>query len=195
MKPNQALRVRNLFLPLLLSIAGMAGAQNYNFALKSTPEIDFTFNTIEKCVTGIIIPRALTLNVQAPGEWDLYIGTVTTTAGAWNVTTYYSTSGPPSVPVGIIQARVYNTASTQTSGSGFFPLTDILTPTYIIGSSLNDPLINCSDPNPAGTNAPGDYSSDPGCYRFNVDLRIVPGLNYRPGLYTLRIDYIVIEDL
>ena len=65
----------------------------------------------------------------------------------------------------------------------------------MIGSSANDPAVTCADIIPLGTNQPGDYSSDPGCYRFKVDLKLVPGLTYRPGFYSLRVDFILIEDL
>jgi hypothetical protein len=66
----------------------------------------------------------------------------------------------------------------------------------IIGNPLTtDPAINCSDSNPTGTNTPGSYTTDPNCYQFRVDLRITPGLNYRPGLYNLQIEFIIAPDL
>jgi hypothetical protein len=46
-----------------------------------------------------------------------------------------------------------------------------------------------------GTNSPGDYLTTPSCYKFNVDLKIVPGLTYQSGLYDLRVDYVIVEDL
>lgn len=173
-----------------------ANGQSVSFDLKTSPNIDFTFNTIDKCVNGIIKPHALDLNVNVTGaQWDLYVGATTTAAGSWNVLTSYSTSGITPPPVNILQARMYNSSSTQLTGGGFFPVNDIATPTYVIGSSANDPGVNCSDPSPVGTNQPGDYTSDPGCYRFRVDLKLVPGLIYRPGFYSLRVDFILIEDL
>ena len=46
-----------------------------------------------------------------------------------------------------------------------------------------------------GTNTPGSYLSEPQCYQFNVDLRIVPGFDYRPGLYRLLLNFVISEDL
>ena len=33
------------------------------------------------------------------------------------------------------------------------------------------------------------------CYQFRVDLKVVPGMNYRPGLYTMQIEFIIAPDL
>jgi hypothetical protein len=171
-------------------------AQSVSLESKTSPDLDFTFNSIEKYVNGITIPHALELNINTIGaEWDLYIGATSVTPGAFNVVNSYSNTGISPPPVSIIQARVYNSSNTPTSGSGFFPLTDIASPVYIIGSNANDATVNCGDANPTGTNAPGSYLSDPECYKLKVDLKLTPGLIYRPGLYTLRIDFILIEDL
>ena len=173
-----------------------ANAQSVNFDLKTSPNVDFVFNTIDKCVNGIIKPHALELNVNVTGaQWDLYIGSTTTVAGSWNVLSSYSTSGITPPPSNILQVRVYNGSNTPLTGGGFFPISDIGAPTYVIGSAGNDPAVNCADAIPIGTNQPGDYSSDPSCYRFRVDLKLVPGLIYRPGFYSLRVDYVLIEDL
>lgn len=170
--------------------------QTFTFESKSSPDLDFTFNTIDKYINGITVAHALDLNINAiGGEWDLYIGATTTAAGSFNVVSSYSSTGITPPPVSLIQARVYNSNNTPVSGAGFFPLTDIATPVYIIGSNANDPTVNCGDAVPVGTNAPGDYMADPECYKMRVDLKLVPGLNYRPGLYTLRIDFVIIADL
>ena len=181
---------------ILLLSTRIAPAQAVAFELKSSPNADFTFNTIEKYVQGITLPHVLELNVNVTGtEWDLYIGTTTSSAGSWNVATSYSNTGISPPPVGLLQARVYNTNLTPQTGTGFFPLTDIGTPTWLIGSTADDPAVSCADVSPVGTNQPGDYLADPSCYRFKVDLKVSPGLTYRPGYYNLRVDFILIPDL
>ncbi len=173
-----------------------ANGQSVSFELKSTPSIDVTFNTIEKYRTGILLPHALELKVNSIGyQWDLYVAATTTAAGDCNVLSTYSTSGTLPVPVSVVQARIYNTGNTQQSGTSFFPLTDIAMPTYIIGTAGTDSAVSCADSVNLGTNQPGSYTSDPQCYRFNVDLKINPGFNYRPGMYGLRVDFIIIRDL
>ena len=179
---------------LFLSCKGFG--QSVSFDLKTTPDLEFNFNSIDKYVKGITKPGAMELNVTATGsEWDLYIGVSTAVAGTMNVVSTYSSTGDAQPPVSLVQARVYNTNSTPLTGAGFFNLNDIATPVYIIGSSGNDGAVNCGDAIPAGTNQPGSYLTDPECYRFRVDLKVTPGLIYRPGLYTMRVDFILIEDL
>lgn len=181
---------------LFLLISNFSAAQSVTFELKTSPNLDFTFNTLDEYTNGILLPAALELKVNAIGtQWDLYIGTTTTAAGSWNVTTTYSSVGISPPPISLLEARVYNSNNTSLTGTGFFPLADIAIPVYIIGSNANDPTVNCADIVPTGTNEPGDYTSTPSCYKFKVDLKINPGFNYRPGLYTLRVDYVLIEDL
>ncbi|WP_207427935.1 hypothetical protein [Pedobacter sp. SYSU D00535] len=184
-----------LFTFFLLSAASFShiNAQTVSFALKTTPNVNFDFNTIEKYQKGIIIPSFLTLRVESPGaEWDLYVGTTTTTNGFFDVNNAYGSSGNSSIPVNILQARVYNTANTTQTGTSFFNLSDISSPNYIIGSSGNDPAAPCGV---TGANAAGSYNTQPQCYTFKVDLKATPGLNYRAGSYSLRVDFILMQDL
>jgi len=167
-------------------------AQSVSFALTTSPNITFDFNTIQKYQNGITIMNACTLNIEAVGtQWDLYVGATTTNVGFWDVTTTYGSNG--ALPtIGIMKLQFRNASATSLM-SGFFALQDRSNPTYIIGtSSAPDAAITC--PN-LGTNTAGTYLTNPSCYKFNIDLRIVPGFSLRPGLYTIRIDYIIVQDL
>lgn len=62
-----------------------ASAQAVNIDLATSTNVDFTFDNINKLNYGIVLPNAITLNVEAVGtQWDLYVGTVTTVAGTWD---------------------------------------------------------------------------------------------------------------
>jgi hypothetical protein len=176
----------------------MTWAQSVSFELKTNPTVDFTFNTIYKYMNGIIIPNAITLNIDAIGtQWDMYVGTTTATAGTFDNIQYYASAGNGFPPVGLLQVAFRNSSSTSQI-SGYVPLQDISTTTLdIIGNHLTapDPAINCADPMHQGTNTAGDYLTDPQCYQFKVDFRIVPGLTYRAGLYNVRVDIIIARDL
>jgi len=193
------MRMRASFIILLLSFifnSWHSSAQTVALLSKTSPNVDFTFNTINEYVNGITLSNVLALNVDAElTQWDLYVGATTSIAGEWDATTYYSNNGE-APDLNMIEIRFRNQSNTPLT-SGFFPLTDIATPTDIIGDRLNAPdaAISCDDVTPVGTNMAGDYLSRPGCYKFNVDLRITPGLSYRAGLYTLRIDFILAPDL
>lgn len=190
---------RGLLLVLLTFFHGeFIRAQTVSIDLTSPGNVDFTFNTIHKLINGIVIPNAIVINVEATGgQWDLYVGSVTAVAGTWDNAQYYTTSGNGSPPVNLLQMRVHNLSGTPLI-SGYVPMQDIATSTLdIIGNHLNspDPAVNCSDIIPAGTNTPGSYLTDPQCYSFRVDLKMAPGTIYRPGLYTLQIEYVIAEDL
>lgn len=176
---------------MLLQLASFA--QSVSFALKTSPNINLVFDSIDKYRNGIVIPSFVTLKVETVGtEWDLYMGTTTNANGFFDVNTTYGTSGNSSVPVSILQARVYNASGTSQTGTSFFNLTDIATPVYLIGSTANDVAVNCSS---SGTNVAGSYTTQPQCYSFKVDLKATPGLTYRAGSYSLRVDFVLIQDL
>lgn len=190
--------IRKLILLLFLcQIPNLSNAQTVNIDLVSANNVDFRFDSFYKLTNGIFIANAIMFNVEAVGtQWDLYMGSSTTIPGVWDNVQYYGSSGNGAPSVGIVQTRVHNLSGTPLI-SGFVPLQDITTSTLDIIGNHNaiDAPINCSDPSPTGTNTPGSYLADPQCYQFRVDLRIVPGYNYRPGLYTLQIDFIIAPDL
>ncbi|MCF8299292.1 MAG: hypothetical protein K9J13_17215 [Saprospiraceae bacterium] len=171
-------------------------SQSVSFELKTSPSISFLFNDISDYLNGITYMNAVTLNIEATGtQWDLYVGAKTTVPNQWDVISTYSSSGiAPTVDMVKIQFRNANNTSLV---SGFFTLTDISTPVYVIGSSLKpDIAVNCPG---SGTNTAGSYLTNPQCYQFKVDLKITPGLVpgsiYQSGLYYLQIDYIISGDL
>jgi hypothetical protein len=173
-------------------------AQAVSIDLASSANVDFTFDNIQKLTYGIVIPNAITFNIEATGtQWDLYVGSITSVAGTWDNAIYYTSTGNGAPPVSILQMRVHNLSNTPLI-SGYVPIQDIATSTLdLIGNHLSspDPAVNCSDLVHTGTNTPGSYITDPQCYQFKVDLKIVPGITYRPGVYTLQIEYIIVEDL
>ncbi|HNP97462.1 MAG TPA: hypothetical protein PKK99_00320 [Bacteroidia bacterium] len=176
---------------------GVSRAQTVDIILASNPNVEFTFNSVAKLVNGIVLPNAVTVNIEAVGTgWDLYAGSVTSTAGTWDNAQYYTSSGDGLPPVSLLQMRVHNLSNTPLI-SGYVPMQDVATSTLdIIGNhNVVDADINCSDPSPVGTNTAGSYTTDPQCYQFKVDLKIVPGVSYRPGIYTLQIEFIVAPDL
>lgn len=182
--------IKVLLIGLILS-SSVVKSQSVGFALKTSPHVGFDFNTISEFETGIINTNVATLNIEAAGtDWDLYVGATTTVPGMWDVTSTYSIGGI-APPVSLMQVRVRNTSNTSLVG-GFFSLQDISTPTYIIGSAAADASLVC----PAvGTNVAGSYLTSPNCYLFTIDLKLVPGFVYQLGLYTIRIDYVIIQDL
>ncbi len=165
------------------------------FELKTTPDVKFSFTTIQDYLTGIIKFNVITLNVKAIGtEWDLYVKTTTNVAGYWDETGIYYSSSGEKPPVNILELR-FNNINKTSNNDNFFPITNL--PTYVIGTSSNDVAIPCGMNQP--TNVPGNYIENSSCYKFNVDMKIKPGMSlpnvYRAGIYTLRVDFVIVEDL
>jgi hypothetical protein len=179
-----------LILGVILFLAkDLKGQVSFDF--KTSPHILFDFNTIQKYESGIAYMNAVTLNIDAGKSFDLYVGAETTNAGKWDVISTYSNIGAePTIDILEIQFRNANSTSLI---SGFFQLQDIATPTYIIGSNLSPEADIACPAN--GTNAAGDYNSNPGCYKFRVDLKIKPGFTYQSGQYYLEVKFVIVEDL
>lgn len=181
-----------LFIVCLFGSIYYPKAQSVNFAIKTSPAINLDFNTVQKYISGITVMNVCELNVEAVGtQWDLYVGATTTVPGQWDVNSIYSAAGVVP-PINILQLQFRNASGTS-QVPGFFPIQDILSPTYIIGSVASpDPAVNCPS---VGTNQAGSYLTTPSCYKFNVDMKVVPGFGLQPGSYSLRIDYILVQDL
>lgn len=187
--PGNKLYILLLFC-LMLGIKPLKG-QVLGFEVVQDADVGFLFNSIQNYQTGLVAMNAITLRITAEDvSWDFYVGAETDIPGLWDVVTVYAGSGDEP-EVELLELRFRNTANTSLV-DGFFELTDISDPTYIIGSAANDPEITC--PN-QGTNTPGSYLTQPECYQFRVDMRIVPGFNLRPGLYRIHVKYVLIENL
>jgi hypothetical protein len=169
------------------------------FELKTNPTAEFTFNTMSEYLSGITQYSVLTLNVFTQKlNWDLYVGASTnTTFGIWdNIITYgNSTEGNVKIPTSLLQISVSGGINVDTTG--FFPMPAISSisplPYYnIIGQYGNHKAESCGREAP---NTPGSYLTNPGCYKFNVNFKIVPGVSYRPGQYSLTVEFFLVQDL
>ncbi len=192
---------RLLSLLIFVSLEFTSLAQKVQFDLKTSPNISFDFNTIQKYNTGIVYLNAMTLNLEvedppAPGSaisFDLYVGaedeTLNSTTVWHEIQSYSNTGTTPGVD--LVQLRFRNTNSTS-QVNGFFNLTEYANPTYIIGTPAKDGIINCPL---QGTNEAGKYDTNPGCFKFRVDIKIKPDFTYKSGLYELYIHYRIVENL
>lgn len=165
-------------------------AQTLDLAITKGTDFAFTFNTIRAYTTGSILGNATEVTVESTVEWDLYVGTETTVAGFWDLVESYSDAGTDNVPVGILEIRA-NSPGLTSQEAAFFQLTDISTPTFLIGSNANDATIGTG----IGTNDPGDGNADPFTHKFRISYKLTPGFNYSPGIYSLTVLFTIAEDL
>lgn len=171
-------------------IASYCLAQTLDISITRGTDLDFSFTTIRQYTNGVIRPNATEFRIESSAEWDLYVGTQTTTPGQWDLLTAYSSAGSANVPVSILEIRAVSPGGTSQQNN-FFQLRDVTNPVYLIGSGADDALVNAG----VGTNAPGDGSNNPFTHRFRIDYKLTPGMGYQPGVYSLTVVFTVAEDL
>lgn len=179
-----------VLLVLLFFFSVSSFAQNFQFALKTAPTVNFIFNTIDKYQNGLIQYNYLQLRIETDRTWDLHVGASTSVQGEWDEDLRYSNTGT-TPPIGLLELRLRNAQNTSQQDD-FFPIRDVNDPVYIIGSANLDAETGCGN---EGANAAGSYLTNPGCYLFNLDLKIKPGITYRPGLYRMEIVFTLYENL
>ncbi|MBO3700717.1 hypothetical protein [Roseivirga sp. E12] len=184
--------LRPIMLLTVLHIAVSFGisAQTLNLEITKGTDLSFTFNTIRQYTSGVVLGNATEFTIDTTVDWDLYVGTETFTVGQWDLIETYSSAGTNAIPVSILEIRADSPGRTSQQ-SAFFPLQDIATPTYLIGSNANDISIGTG----VGTNDPGDPIADPFTHKFRVSYKLTPGINYAPGIYSLTVVFTVAEDL
>ena len=186
-----SLKMRRLILITLWGLLSFGSfAQGFQFGLKTSPTENLIFNTIEKYQHGLVQYNFLQLNIESDRTWDLYVGANTSVQGEWDEDLRYSNSGATPI-IDILQLRFRNVQGTAQQDD-FFPIRDVNDPVYIIGSDVLDAEKACGV---EGANAAGSYLTDPGCYQFNLDLKVTPGFTYRPGLYRMEIVFTLFENL
>jgi len=183
--------IRQLAVILFFTIITLPGVgQTLDLAITKGSDLTFTFNTIRSYATGGILGNASEVTVESTVEWDLYVGTETTVAGFWDLVQSYSDAGSDNIPVSILEVRA-NSPGLTSQEAAFFQLSDISTPTFLIGSNVDDPNTGSG----IGTNDPGDGLADPNSHRFRISYKLTPGFDYSPGIYTLTVLFTIAEDL
>ena len=178
------------FILLFLFFTSSLIGQTLDISITRGTDLDFTFNTIRQYINGVVVPNATEFLVESTVEWDLYVGTQTNVPGQWDLLTSYASAGSSSVPVSILEIRATSPGGTSQQAA-FVPLQDISNPVYVIGSGADDILTSSG----VGTNAPGDPVNDAFTHRFRIDYRLIPGMGYTPGVYSLTVVFTLAEDL
>lgn len=156
----------------------------------TSPNCDFTFDTMEKYKSGLVKYNLLQLNVVSDKRWDLYVAANVAVADSWDVDQYYSNSGP-NPDIDILSLRFRNASNTSNEPT-FFPIRHTSDPVYIIGTDGTDGDVLCG----AGhTNVAGTYVTESNCYQFNVDVRVKPEMGDRAGSYHMEIVFTILEDI
>ncbi len=161
--------------------------------------LDFTFDNFSKYNGGVTFSGATLLRLKVlPNDvsckWVLkmYIDNngAPTPINEWETSFPYSASGlKPTLD--LIQVKVYNGCNTPINSGiyqNFAPAT---------GASIdiiNDVTLNAAGSCITNVNGAGSYLTNYNEFSFTVDYRIVPGLTYAAGMYTLNIHFCLVEE-
>lgn len=170
------------------------------FYMTTAGNVDFTFSDMQKYVAGITHSNATQLrlkidSINSACKWKLimYIDNNNTLPlNEWETLTTYGSSG--TVPeLNEIEVKVYNGCGTPLnngvyqifSGNTQYDILDIIPELLVLNSAGS-----CD-----GTqiNSAGSYLTDYNEFNFNIDYRIIPGYQHKPGVYQIKIHFCLVE--
>jgi hypothetical protein len=114
-----------------------------------------------------------------------------TPVSEWETVTPYGTAGAKPT-LDMLDIKVYNGCNTPMF-SGIYRSFGASNGSYI--DIINNIGIISAGSCATNVNGAGSYLTNYNEYSFTVDYRIVPGLNYRPGLYRMSIHFCLVEDI
>jgi hypothetical protein len=168
--------------------------------IRSTPgNIDFTFDNFSKYNGGITFSGATLLRLKvlandASCKWALRMYIENNGGGTpgdeWETSFPYSASGVKPT-LDLIQVKVYNGCNTPIS-SGIYQ--NFAAANWDPIDIISDATLNVAGSCITNVNGPGSYLTNYNEYNFTVDYRIVPGLTYAAGMYTLNIHFCLVEE-
>lgn len=168
--------------------------------IRSTPgNLDFTFDNFSKYNGGVTFSGATLLRLKvlandASCKWVLRMYIDNNGGGTpmneWETSFPYSVSGlKPTLD--LIQVKVYNGCNTPIS-SGIYQNFAASNGAPI--DIINDATLNVAGSCITNVNGAGSYLTNYNEYSFTIDYRIVPGLTYAAGMYTLNIHFCLVEE-
>lgn len=175
-----------------ISISSVSGTnQNLNFDFDSFSKINGGIVQYGSSIIKIKVSEA----IPASCNWTLkmYVSS-TAVAPEWDALTNYGSVSGILPPLSLIDVRVNNGCSTPQS---FGVWQNFAAAQGAFIDIINNAVITASTvPCTVGSevNGPGSYLTNYNAYTFTVDYRIIlAGFTYRPGRYTLKIEYCLSE--
>jgi hypothetical protein len=168
--------------------------------IRSTPgNLDFTFDNFSKYNGGVTFSGATLLRLKVlPNDvsckWVLRMYIENNGGGTpnneWETSFPYTASGlKPTLD--LLQVKVYNGCNTPIS-SGIYQ--NFAAANWAPIDIINDAALNAAGSCVTNVNGAGSYLTNYNEYSFTVDYRIVPGLSYAAGMYTLNIHFCLVEE-
>lgn len=100
--------------------------------------------------------------------------------------TYSPTSQTPKPTIDILNVKIENGCNTPLNSGSFQNFSSHNDQIQIIeNNGILIPTGSCTQ----GVNGPGSYYTNYDEFTFEIDLRVTPGFNYRPGVYNLELKF------
>ena len=186
-----------------------------NLTMTTSPQVDFTFKTIQEYNLGITRFNATQLEVDATLAWDLF---VYASADSWTQVESYSTNGNDYLPAEVLELQSSVTSSAPVNCNAFTSLLGLTNSTVAAGvpTAATQFLAGEFGTVAAGGSAfaPGTAANNPTTHKFRIDMRLKPGIpasfpnstvllsangnneDYaQAGYYYLEVVYSLVEDL
>ena len=156
-----------------------------NLTMTTSPQVDFTFKTIQEYNQGITQFNAVQLEVDATLAWDLVVYANT---DEWTQVEAYSANGNEHLPAEILEMK---SSVNNTTGGGVDLMTDFESLKGVTNANMatGTPQDNASVQYLAGnygltTNAgvdglafaPGTAANNPSTHKFRIDMKLKPGI-------------------
>ena len=149
-----------------------------NLTMTTSPQVDFTFKTIQEYNNGITQYNAVQLEVDATLAWDLF---AYASKDEWEPVEVYSTNGSSILPAEILEMKssVIN-ATTATDDFDAFISLKGLTHSEVGTVNAGVPTVNTQFlagmfGTAAGeSEAPGTAADNPSTHKFRIDMRLKP---------------------
>jgi len=184
-----------------------------NLTITSNPQIDFDFKTMEDFQNGIVKYNAVTLEVDATQDWDLF---AYATTDYWTLVESYSFDGETTLPAEALELQSSNPNRCSPQGGNFNSFTSL--------KGLTNSRVNGGLPDEESTQfiagmvgkesgqkySPGSAKANPETNQFKIHYRIVPGIPaafpkstqavpgkgyIQKGRYSIEVIYALVEDL
>lgn len=161
--------------------------------------INLNFDDFSKYRSGITISGATTLRLKvlpnnASCKWSLRVYIENNPASGtpvdqWETVSMYGT-GVNAPTLDLLSFKVYNGCGTPINNNiyqNFLPVNGAFI------DIINDITLTTAGNCGTNVNGAGTYLSHPAEYTFMIDYRVLPGLNFSPGVYQLNLHFCLVE--
>jgi hypothetical protein len=181
------------------STANCQGVPSSELIQSSNGTVDFTFDDFSKYRSGITLSGVTTLRLKVlPNngscKWSLRVyiennpGSGTPVDEWETINSYGAGTNPPTLD--LLSFKVYNGCGTPINNNVY---QNFVAVNGAFVDIINDVTLTSAGGCTTNVNGAGTYLTNPSEFTFMIDYRVVPGLNFSPGVYQLNLHFCLVE--